>query len=152
MCLWRKPPRDSWILLPGPGTQSAFFIDPLEVGVRWERCSVAPEGWRIRAACSAQHLCSTCRHVCLTAGNPLMPLLGFPSPVHPLLPLLSQVSDVGSFCWLWIQSHLFFFFSLHLLKLQAENELKLPVPSGVQKNLKDVRTRCTHESPTLSAL
>lgn len=42
-------------------------------------------------------------------GNQVKPRLGFPSPAHTLLPLLAQVSDVGSFCWLWSQPRHFFF-------------------------------------------
>jgi len=148
MCLWRKPPRDSRMLRLGPGTQNAFPVDPLEAtGGRWGRCSVAPEGWRTRAASSAQHLCNTCGHTCVcTAGNRVMPLLGFLSPVHPLLPLLSQVSDVGSFCWLWIQPHLSFSFFFPLIKVTDSEWVKIACPWRCSKKTLKTWEHAAHMS------
>lgn len=145
------------ILPLGSGTWSPLPAELVAMGLRtWGDAPWCPKGCRTGAAGRAPFPAvwasswGARRHSWKRKrGNQVKPRLGFPSPAHTLLRLLAQVSDVGSFCWLWSQPRHFFF---PLLKLQTQNELKLPLPRTAQKNLKDVRTCCTHESPALSTL
>lgn len=62
-------------------------------------------------------------------GNQVKPLLGCRSPAHTLLSCSLECAMWEAFADCGVRLVIFF----HLLKLQTQNELKLPVPTTVQK-------------------